>query len=285
MMTRYWCAFVLGMMVSSAAAQEKPLPKVVLVGDSIRMGYAPFVAKLLAGKATVVSPAPNGEDSGNVLRHLDEWVVNEKPDVVHINAGLHDLKLKDKSYQVPLTDYEKNLKTILERIQRGTKARVIFATTTPIVDNLHAQRKAGFDRFEADVKVQRCGGVGDETGRRTHQRSAHAGRRRRQAKVDERRRHALHAGRLRNAGPGGDRQHPPQPGPVKPIVHAKLRWSQHGVTELCIDVAPSARVELKTRRISRARNRAALVFAGSSAPCVGRVRGPRRRGASSDGGR
>ena len=74
------------------------------------------------------------------------------PDVVYLNAGLHDLKLKDKSYQVPLADYEKNLKTILERIQTGTKAKIIFATSTPILDRLHAQRNAGFDRLEADVQ-------------------------------------------------------------------------------------------------------------------------------------
>ena len=128
------------------------MPKVVLVGDSIRMGYAPLVATNLDGKAIVVSPTPNGEDSGNVLRNLDEWVIKEQPDIVHINAGLHDLKLKDKSYQVPLVEYEKNLKTILERIRKETQAKVIFATTTPIVDDLHAQRKAGFDRLEADVQ-------------------------------------------------------------------------------------------------------------------------------------
>ena len=127
------------------------MPKVVLIGDSIRIGYAPLVAKQLDGKAIVVSQ-PNGEDSGNVLRHLDEWVIREKPDVVHINAGLHDLKLKDRRYQVPLADYEKNLKTIVERIRKETNAKIIFATSTPIVDNLHAQRKAGFDRFEADVQ-------------------------------------------------------------------------------------------------------------------------------------
>ena len=128
------------------------MPRVVLVGDSIRMGYAPLVAKRLDGKAIVVSPKPNGEDSGNVLRNLDEWVIKERPDVVHINAGLHDLKLKDKSYQVPLVEYEKNLKTILERIRKETKADVIFATTTPILDDRHAQRKVGFDRLEADVQ-------------------------------------------------------------------------------------------------------------------------------------
>ena len=129
------------------------MPKVVLVGDSIRMGYAPLVAKRLDGKAIVVSAKPNGEDSGNVLRNLDEWVIKENPDVVHFNAGLHDLKLKDKSYQVPLVEYEKNLKTILARIDKETRAKIIFATSTPILHKLHAERKAGFDRFEADVQT------------------------------------------------------------------------------------------------------------------------------------
>ena len=152
MLIRCWTALLLGVLVSSAAAQDKPLPRVVLVGDSIRMGYAPLVAKRLDGKAIVISAKPNGEDTANVLRNLDEWVIKERPDVVHINAGLHDLKVKDKSYQVPLTDYEKNLNTILERIRTGTKARIIFATSTPILDNLHALRKVGFDRFEADVR-------------------------------------------------------------------------------------------------------------------------------------
>src|SRR5688500_10479630 len=139
MLTRWWCVFFVGILISSAAAQEKRLPIVVLIGDSIRIGYAPLVARLLDGKVIVISPKPNGEDSGNILRNLDEWVLKEKPDVVHLNAGLHDLKLKDQNYQVPLAEYEKNLKTILERIQKGTNAKVIFATTTPIVDTLHAQ--------------------------------------------------------------------------------------------------------------------------------------------------
>jgi len=152
MLIRCPAAILVGIMVASAAAQETPLPRVVLVGDSIRMGYAPIVARLLDGKAIVVSAKPNGEDSGNVLRNLDEWVIKEKPAVVHLNAGLHDLKLTDKGYQVPLAEYEKNLKAIIERIRKETKATVVFGTTTPIIDKLHAERKAGFDRFEADVQ-------------------------------------------------------------------------------------------------------------------------------------
>ena len=74
----HWPLVVALAWAGPAAAQ--PPPKVVLVGDSIRLGYAPLVAGKLDGKAVVVSPKANGGDSTNVLKHLDEWVIREKPD-------------------------------------------------------------------------------------------------------------------------------------------------------------------------------------------------------------
>lgn len=135
-------------------AQANPAPKVVLVGDSIRLGYAPLVAQKLDGKATIVSVKQNGGDSSNILKNLEEWIIKEQPSVVHLNCGLHDLKLdrKTKQYQVPLADYARNLKEIVRRIKTETSATLIFATTTPILDARHAQRKAAFDRLEADVQ-------------------------------------------------------------------------------------------------------------------------------------
>jgi lysophospholipase L1-like esterase len=130
-----------------------PLPKVVLVGDSIRLGYAPLVARKLAGRAVVVSPPANGGDSANVLKHLDEWVLREKPDLVHINCGLHDLKLSKatKKHQVEPDDYRRNLQQIVDHVRKETSAAIVFADTTPIDDARHAQRRADFDRTEADV--------------------------------------------------------------------------------------------------------------------------------------
>lgn len=130
------------------------LPKVALIGDSIRMGYAPLVVEHLAGRAQVISPEPNGGDSANVLRHLEAWVVREQPDVVHLNCGLHDLKRSKASgdYQVPLAQYETNLRAIVDRLRQDTSASIVFATTTPILDERHAQRRADFDRFAADVQ-------------------------------------------------------------------------------------------------------------------------------------
>jgi lysophospholipase L1-like esterase len=139
--------------ISLAVAQEpKPnakLPKVVLIGDSIRLGYAPEVAKLLEGKATIVQAKANGGDSANVLKNLAAWAIAEKPDIVHFNCGIHDTK-KDKAsgkFQMPPEEYEKNLRAIVEKIRQDTSAKVIFATTTPIIDD-RAAAKRGTATYE-----------------------------------------------------------------------------------------------------------------------------------------
>ncbi len=138
----------------AALSAGPELPRVVLVGDSIRMGYAPRVAERLSGKAVVISAAENGGDSASVLAHVDEWVLRQKPDVVHLNCGLHDLKRSktDGHHQVELDRYSANLRRIVARIREGTNAAVVFADTTPILDERHARRGAEFDRTEADVQ-------------------------------------------------------------------------------------------------------------------------------------
>lgn len=144
---------VTGAQAQQQAPPKAKLPKVVLIGDSIRLGYAPRVIERLEGKASVISVPANGGDSSNVLAHLDE-TIREQPDVIHLNCGLHDLKrLKaDGTHQVELDRYAENLKKIVARIRAETKAALVFANTTPIVDARHALRKANFDRVEADVK-------------------------------------------------------------------------------------------------------------------------------------
>jgi hypothetical protein len=138
-----------------ATASARPQPaKIVLIGDSIRLGYAQRVAERLTDKAVVISTPENGGDSANVLAHLDEWVLRQKPDVVHLNCGLHDLKRskKDGHHQVELDRYSENLRRIVARIRGETDAALVFANTTPILDARHAQRGADFDRTEADVR-------------------------------------------------------------------------------------------------------------------------------------
>src|SRR4051794_36308056 len=153
-----WGLVLVSMVTMSAARAAEPtgtgLPKVVLIGDSIRLGYAPEVGERLAGKAVVVSPPANGGDSANVLAHLDEWVIRQQPAVVHLNCGLHDLKRSraDGRHQVEIDRYVEHLRRIVAGIRSETSAALIFADTTPILDERHARRGADFDRVEADVR-------------------------------------------------------------------------------------------------------------------------------------
>ena len=127
------------------------LPLVVLIGDSIRMGYQDHVVSQLAGRAEVWVPKENGGDSCNVLAHLDQWIFARQPDVVHVNCGLHDLKRAfGAESAVSLVEYEGNVCQILQRLQRELNGVVVWASTSPVDENWHHQNK-GFDRLEADV--------------------------------------------------------------------------------------------------------------------------------------
>ncbi len=141
---------------SQPPVAKKELPRVLLLGDSIRMGYAPVVAKKLAGIAIVVHPEKvNGADTPTTLKNLDAWLELYQPTLIHFNNGLHDLKFSkaEKTHQVPLEQYKNNLGLIADKLSKAAPGMVMYATTTPIADELHAARKGTFDRFEKDVQL------------------------------------------------------------------------------------------------------------------------------------
>ena len=122
----------------------------VLIGDSIRMGYQATVRERLTS-VDIWSPEANCGDSANVLAHLDEWVAAHAPQVVHLNCGLHDIKKPFDSgrAQIGLDEYRRHLREIFDRIL-STGARLVWASTTPVDEDLHHRNKA-FDRFTTDV--------------------------------------------------------------------------------------------------------------------------------------
>lgn len=151
--------FQLAVLVSShhvpmhvEAAPPAPLPKVILIGDSIREGYAPHVIKRCAGVVEVVSSEKFGQNSKEVLEHL-ELVIAAKPNIVHLNSGLRDLARSKETGRptISLEEYETNLKAIVNRLRKETSAKLIFATVTPVIDSRHAQRRFEFNRTDADV--------------------------------------------------------------------------------------------------------------------------------------
>ena len=120
-------------------ADEPGLPRVMLVGDSISMGYTPLVREALKGKANVHHPAENCGPSSRGVEKLDAWLGDGRWDVIHFNFGLHDIVMKDGKQQVSLEDYEKNLRKIVERLKR-TGAKLIWCSTTPAADHASPMR-------------------------------------------------------------------------------------------------------------------------------------------------
>jgi acyl-CoA thioesterase-1 len=109
------------------------LPRVLLIGDSISIGYTEPVRAELTNKANLHRIPENGAATIVGVKNLENWLSSSKWDVIHFNFGLHDLRLDDGKYQVPLPDYETNLRTIVQRL-RKTGAHLIWATTTPVSD-------------------------------------------------------------------------------------------------------------------------------------------------------
>ena len=136
-------------------------PRVLLIGDSISMGYTPFVRELLHGEAAVFRPmwsadrAENCEGTRKGVATLHHWLVAEGGDwdVIHFNFGLHDLKRvhpvtgdnstnPDHPYQSDPVAYERQLRAIVDEL-RQTGAELVFATTTPVPEGVRPYRGVG----------------------------------------------------------------------------------------------------------------------------------------------
>ena len=119
---------------------ETDLPRVLLIGDSISIGYTQPTRAALAGKANVHRPAANCGPTIRGLELLDEWLGDGRWDVIHFNWGLHDLKYIEGKQQVPLDDYEKNMKELVGRLKK-TGAKLIWCSTTPVPKGCSPPRK------------------------------------------------------------------------------------------------------------------------------------------------
>ncbi|UCD52981.1 MAG: SGNH/GDSL hydrolase family protein [Phycisphaerales bacterium] len=127
-----------------------PPPKVLIIGDSISIGYFEPTKALLCGTADVIHNPGNAQHTAYGLDQLNEWVGETRWDVIHFNHGLHDLKYADEQgklvavdegkQQIPIDEYACNLEELTVRLKK-TDAALIFATTTPIPERAHGRVK------------------------------------------------------------------------------------------------------------------------------------------------
>ena len=138
-------------------------PRVLLLGDSIcsspgysfgSSGYAPLVAARLRAQGIAVDYY---RASGWTTRHfLELLAAGELPtgaDIIHFNVGLHDIARHDEEGEcaVPLEEYARNLRAIVEGLRAGPPVELVWASTTPVLDEQHRREKR-FIRRDADVR-------------------------------------------------------------------------------------------------------------------------------------
>ena len=127
----------------SPVAEVAGLPNVLVIGDSISIGYTRPTRALLQGKVNLHRIPTNGGPTTKGLAEIESWLGDRKWDLIHFNWGLHDLKYMGKDgtnlvprekggiVQVPLPDYEKNLDQLVNRMKKSA-GQLVWRNTTPI---------------------------------------------------------------------------------------------------------------------------------------------------------
>jgi len=127
---------------------DPALSRVLLIGDSISIGYTPAVRELLRGVANVHRIPDNGGATSLALLMLDEWLGDGHWDAIHFNFGLHDVTRVPPDTVRTLPDvYAENLRRIVARLQK-TGAQLIFATTTPVPGHTQNPTREAADVIE-----------------------------------------------------------------------------------------------------------------------------------------
>jgi hypothetical protein len=131
------------------------MKKIVLLGDSIRMGYDKYVKNALHGVAEVYYPGENCQCAQHLLRFMHQWKNDMKwpadVDLVHFNAGLWDVA--EIYGEEPIT-LEEQYAEMIRRIDRQIRrlfpgAKVVFATSTSVIEERY---RPEFKRHNSNIE-------------------------------------------------------------------------------------------------------------------------------------
>ena len=146
------------------AAKPHQGKSVLIIGDSISIGYTPFIKTALSPNVEVAHNPGNGGSTLRGMESMDKWLDNRDWDVIVFNFGLHDMVHKDSSGKydvvngtiaVPLKEYRKNLEAIADKLNETT-AKVIFVTTTMVPEGASGRKTASVPAYnEVALKVMK----------------------------------------------------------------------------------------------------------------------------------
>jgi hypothetical protein len=123
-------------------------PKILIIGDSISIGYTPFVKEALSSKFDVYHNRGNAQNTGTGMDSISKWIEKEDWDIIQFNWGLWDLCYRNPESKnfgnrdkvtgkitFSIVDYKSNLDSIIKILKAKTKAKLVFVTTTYVPEN------------------------------------------------------------------------------------------------------------------------------------------------------
>ena len=132
------------------------MKKVILLGDSIRLGYEKYVREALSGVCEVYSPEDNCKFAENLLRYASDWKARGNfptdADLVYWNAGLWDvLHLFGDVALTPFAAYGEFIARIDRRLRfLYPQAKMVFACSTSIVEEKYGEN---FKRYNYEIEA------------------------------------------------------------------------------------------------------------------------------------
>ena len=139
------------------------MKKIILIGDSIRLGYDKYVKDALSSVAEVYYPNDSARFSEYTLRYLSDWKHDngwgEDIDLVHWNTGLWDVL--EMYGEAPISNpqqYDETIAKIYRQIKiLFPKAKQIFATSTSVIEERY-----GWDRKRHNSTIEQYNKIAAE---------------------------------------------------------------------------------------------------------------------------
>lgn len=123
-------------------------PKILIIGDSISIGYTPFVKEGLLSKFDVFHNPGNAQHTETGLENISKWIGNNDWDIIQFNWGLWDLCYRNPESKnfgnrdkvngkitFSIEEYKSNLDSIITILKTKTKAKLVFVFTTYVPEN------------------------------------------------------------------------------------------------------------------------------------------------------
>ena len=135
---------------------DPSLQNVLLIGDSISIGYTREVRRRLEGVANVFRVPDNARSTRQTLDRIETYLGRRQWDVIHFNWGIHDITLVDDAGesdpegkpQIGPQQYEDNLARLVRRL-KATRAELIWASTTPVADDVRVRDNGRIEDYNA----------------------------------------------------------------------------------------------------------------------------------------